>query len=95
MITIVAKNIIKPGKTQEFRRLAEELIQASRKEDGCIRYALYEDIKNSNILTFLEIWENEDAISKHNASSHFTSIVPKLVENCESSSSVNLYREIS
>lgn len=94
MITIVAKNIIKPGKNKEFIRLAEELVQASRIESGCIKYALYEDTQNPSILTFLEIWESDDAIKKHNASNHFTEIVPKLIECCDSSSSVNLYREI-
>ena len=77
MITIVAKNLIKQGKVEEFKILAEKLINESRKESGNIAYNLYEDANNSNILTFIEEWESEEAIKLHNNSKHFTSIVPK------------------
>jgi quinol monooxygenase YgiN len=53
MITIVAKKLIKQGKLEEFKALAENLIKESRNEEGCIAYNLYEDINNSYILTFI------------------------------------------
>ncbi|MFT5873262.1 MAG: quinol monooxygenase YgiN [Clostridium sp.] len=92
MITIVAKNSIKHGKVQEFKMLAEKLISESRKEKGNISYNLYEDSKNCNILTFIEEWENEEAINIHNNSEHFTSIVPKFAEFKEGQSEINLYK---
>ncbi|MGH4121945.1 MAG: putative quinol monooxygenase [Clostridium sp.] len=94
MITIVAKNSIKQGKTEEFKLLAEKLINESRKESGCISYNLYEDSNNCNILTFIEQWENSEAIKLHNNSEHFTSIVPKFAELKESQSEINLYKVI-
>ena len=94
MITIVAKNLIKKGKTEEFKILAERLINESRKEGGNISYNLYEDFKNSNILTFIEEWESEEAIKLHNNSKHFTSIVPKFSDLKESQSEINLYKMI-
>jgi len=94
MITIVAKNSIKQGKADEFKVLAEKLINESRKESGNISYNLYEDVKNCNILTFIEEWESEDAINIHFNSKHFTSIVPKFAELGESQSEVNLYKKV-
>jgi quinol monooxygenase YgiN len=94
VITIVAKNLIKQGKAEEFKVLAERLINESRKERGCISYNLYEDSNNCNILTFIEEWENEEVINLHNNSEHFTSIVPKFAELKESQSEVNLYKVI-
>jgi len=94
MITIVAKNLIKQGKKEDFKVLAETLINESRKERGNISYNLYEDPNNSNILTFIEGWENEEAIKLHNNSKHFTSVVPKLGDLQESKSEVNLYKII-
>jgi quinol monooxygenase YgiN len=94
MITIVAKNLIKQGKVQEFKILAEKLINESRKESGNIAYNLYEDSNNSNILTFIEEWESEEAIKLHNNSKHFTSIVPKFSDLKEKQSEVNLYKMI-
>jgi len=94
MITIVAKNSIKSGKAEEFKALAERLISKSRKESGCISYNLYEDANNCNILTFIEVWENSEAINLHNSSEHFTSIVPKFGDLKDGQSEINLYKVI-
>ena len=34
-------------------------------------------------MVFVEEWKSNEAIEKHNASGHFTRIVPLLVEMCE------------
>ena len=94
MITIVAKSIIKQGEKDNFKVLAEKLIRESRKEKGCISYNLYEDIKNSNTLTFIEEWVNEEAIKLHNKSKHFNFIVPQLSELREGKPEINLYKLI-
>jgi quinol monooxygenase YgiN len=94
LITIVAKSMIKTGKKEEYLDLVEELILKSREEKGCISYSLYEDLKNPNVLTFIEEWEDEDSISSHNATMHYTTIVPKLRELREGNWEVSLYRMI-
>ena len=94
MITIVAKKLIKQGKVEEFKALAEKLINESRNEVGCIAYNLYEDINNSYILSFIEEWKSEEDIKLHNITEHFTSIVPKLAELQEGKTEVNMYRII-
>ncbi|MBP2033449.1 quinol monooxygenase YgiN [Clostridium algifaecis] len=94
MITIVAKSLLKKGKTEEFKILAEELMKESRNEKGCISYNLYEDINKCNTLTFIEEWQNEEAINLHNNSKHFTNIVPKLVDLQEGETEVNLYKMV-
>ncbi|MCR2044058.1 putative quinol monooxygenase [Anaerosalibacter massiliensis] len=94
MIKIVARSVIKPGKKEEFLSLAEELIAESRKEKGCMSYDLYEDINNPNCLAFIEEWKDEEAIKIHNASPHFTTVVPKLGELREKSPEINLYKII-
>ena len=94
MIKIVARSVIKPGKKEEFLSLVEELIAESRKEEGCISYDLHEDINSPNCLAFIEEWKDEEAIKIHNASPHFTTIVPKLEELREKNSEVNLYKII-
>lgn len=93
MIIIVAKSVIKEGKTEEFKALVKELIEESRKELGCISYNLNEDINNKNVLTFIEEWKDKESIELHNNSTHFTTIVPKLGELREQSE-VNLYVRI-
>jgi len=94
MIIIVAKNIIKEGMSDEFKRLTKELIVESRKEEGCISYVLHEDINNPCILTFIESWTDQKAIDFHNTTKHFTTIVPKLSAIAKEASQVNLYKAL-
>lgn len=93
MITIVAKNYIKEGQKQAFIDTAKELIQKSRQEEGCISYALYEDL-NQNVLTFIEEWKDQAAIDFHNQTEHFTTIVPKLAAFQEQPGEVNFYKTV-
>lgn len=93
MITIVARSIIKEDKVEEFRKLAEELVRESQKEEGCISYNLFEDIKEPNAFTFIEEWKDKEAIEKHNKSVHFTAIVPKFGD-LRKESTVNLYKKV-
>lgn len=94
MIKIVAVNILKEGKKQEFIKTAQELIKKSREEKGNISYSLFEDIQNQNVLTFIEEWESMDAIAFHNNTEHFKRIVPMLAEFREEPSKVTLYKEV-
>ena len=60
-----------------------ELIEESRKEEGCVSYHLQQNTERENYLVFVEEWKSNEAIEKHNSSEHFTRIVPLLVEMCE------------
>ena len=92
MITIVAKSIIKQGKKEDYKILAEKLVRESRREKGCISYSLYVDINHSNTYTFIEEWVDEAAVKLHNESKHFTDIIPKMSEFREGKSEINLYK---
>lgn len=94
MITIVAKITIKKECIDEFIELANKLVEESRKEIGCEEYQLYQDINNSQVLTFIEKWADEKAIEIHNQSKHFTAIVPKFSDLEEVPTEINLYKAI-
>ncbi|MDT8718366.1 antibiotic biosynthesis monooxygenase [Clostridium sp. 19966] len=95
MIKVVAKNYVKEEKIEEFLKLAEELIEITRKNDeGCISYELYQDLQNKGILTMLETWENGEALKKHSQSEHFTRIVPMLSQFSEKPGETNMYNKV-
>ena len=94
MIVIVAKNIVKPEKVDEFLELTKPLITESNNEKGCIEYELYRDMENSNVLTFVEKWVDKAAIDAHNSSPHFESIVPTLGPLCVEPAEVTLYEAL-
>jgi len=93
MISVVAKNIVKNNKTEEFKSLAKELIGETLKEEGCIEYSIYEDSEKNNILTFIEKWENMEVLKAHFETPHFKKIVPQFQELTEGRD-INIYKEI-
>ena len=94
MITLIAKSIIKKGKKEEFKKTAKELIAESRKEEGCISYNLYGNLKNKNIMIFLEEWKDEKSIELHKNSDHYKRIIPTLNEFREGPSDIELLKKI-
>ena len=93
MIKIVSKNPVKEENKKEFIETAKELIEKSRKENGCISYSLYESL-DGKYLSFIEEWKDEKAIENHNNSEHFKAIVPKLGELTSGDKDVILYKEV-
>jgi Uncharacterized conserved protein len=78
MVKLVVKNLVEEDKFEEYTKLFKELAEETRKEDGCIKYELYQDEKDSTILTMIEEWESKEVLDKHMNSEHFTRIVPML-----------------
>ena len=94
MIKAVAKQFVKEDKVDEFLELAKKLVEATVKEAGCIKYELFQDAKDSKILTMIEEWENKDVLDKHMNSEHFREIVPILSSFMEKPAEMNLYKKV-
>ncbi|MCC8019493.1 MAG: antibiotic biosynthesis monooxygenase [Rikenellaceae bacterium] len=71
MITVIAKAVLKEGTKEQFKEVTRNLVDGSRKETGNISYDLYEDMDDSSVMCFIEVWRDEAAIEAHNASGHF------------------------
>ncbi len=94
MITVIAKNYVKEGSAEEFKKLAASLIELSQKEEGCIEYNLHQEVSNPNILTFIEQWKDEKAIEFHKNTKHYTETIPLLGALAAQPKEVNLYKVI-
>lgn len=94
MIKVVAKKLVNEGKVEEVIKLYEELVRETRKEEGCIKYELYQDEKDSRILAVIEEWESKDALEKHMNSEHFVRIVPMIGELAEKKKDINIYNKL-
>jgi len=95
MIKIVVKNLIKQDQIDGYIELMTELVRKTRQlDEGCIEYALFQDMKNPQILTIIEEWENQEALDKHMEADHFKEIVPKLDVFCEKPGEINLYKPV-
>ena len=94
MIKIVAKMLVKADKVEAFKATAKELVEKSRAEAGNVFYSLNVSTSNPQLLAFIECWKDQEAIDLHNATEHFTSILPKLGEYCEEGQPVELFTEV-
>lgn len=70
-ITINAILKAKPGKAESLREELIKVVQASRKEEGCISYTLHESTENPETFVFYENWRDEDALNRHIESNHY------------------------
>lgn len=94
MIKVVAKSLAKADRLDTILELSAELVEKTVKEEGCIKYELFQDMKNPNIIIIIEEWESEEALSRHMASEHFKRIVPQLNEMREKASEINVLRKL-
>ena len=75
MITIVARGRVRPESVAALERLALDLVEASRSEEGNVSYDFYADLADPARFTFIEVWQDQAAIDCHNATPHFRDFV--------------------
>lgn len=92
MIAIVARQVIKKECIAKYEALAAELTAASRNDAGCISYQNLTGYTDERIHTFFEVWKDQASIDAHNASEHFTRIVPQLGALMDEPEQVDLYQ---
>ena len=96
MIKIIAKQVVKANKTEQFETLAQELVEASSAEAGNVSYSLNKNLDDPCVYCFIETWADQDAVQQHNDSEHFQRIFPqlgKLVE--EGTTTIDLFSEVT
>ena len=94
MIHILAQFSVKEDKVSEFIELCKELVKESRQEEGCVAYNLEQNREKDNHFVFVEQWKSERDIEIHNASKHFTKIVPMLIELCEKDPTIETFNSL-
>lgn len=94
MIKVIAKNYLKENKTDEALKLFENLIEFTLREEGCIKYELYQNKKIKSTFIILEEWENMDMLNKHMSSKFFKEIILKMKECINKQSSINICEKL-
>jgi quinol monooxygenase YgiN len=94
MIKVIAKHFIEEDKIREFLESASELVETSRKENGCVSYELYQDINDPGVVTLIEEWKNKTALNEHINSGPFKKIVPELTRFSRKKGVINVYKKI-
>jgi quinol monooxygenase YgiN len=102
MVHVVATLKVKEGKMEEFARLFREFAVTVRQEKGCIRFAAAKDLDTGfppqtlekNVVTFLETWQDMDALTAHNASPHVQAHAERSKDLVEAMGTFKILEEI-
>ncbi len=70
----------KPDRADELRELLVSATPAFRQEDGCLAYALHEDMKRPGRFVTYEMWRDQEALAAHMQSPTMQSAEPRLKE---------------
>ena len=70
-------------KKSQFLEEIKDLISVSKKEKGCLEYALYESVNSQQEFVMIENWESQEAIENHNNNN----LLKKFAKNLNSYSS--------
>ncbi|MCA1444389.1 antibiotic biosynthesis monooxygenase [Ensifer sp. IC4062] len=70
MVYVIAYLKAHAGKGDDVVALAAPLIEATRKEPGCISYDLYRKPAEPDTLVFIENWTDRAAVDAHFAEPH-------------------------
>ena len=73
-------------KVEELKALLQFMVNASRQEEGCIKYELYQQAEVPKTFMLIEIWSSDDTLSAHKNSAHFKAFKVKAPELIESKS---------
>ena len=71
MIVLNGTIRIPADKLDQARPLMKAVIEATRKEDGCLFYSFGADVLDSGLIVIAEAWRDEAAQRAHLSSAHF------------------------
>ena len=93
-IRVVARDHFKPECLEEALKLLKEMVELTRKEEGCISYQLSQDVNSPEYYAMQECWASEEALKKHMQSEHFTRLIPQLGGLTSEPGRLEVYKEI-
>ena len=68
---VVARVTVKEGQEAAFTAVASVLVEATRKEAGCLFYTLYQSPMDAKSFIFYEEYKDQAAFEFHSNSDHF------------------------
>jgi len=70
----ITKNVFfvaKDDSINELKYLLETMVEASRTEEGCLLYNIYQTDNDPKTFVVIETWESESALDGHKNSAHY------------------------
>ena len=91
-IRVVAHVVALPGKQEEVKLALIDLVEPTRREEGCLVYELQQNQVDSTDFVFIEEWESETLLNAHLESPHMNEVDAKLDGLLAAPPDIRLYR---
>ena len=60
---------------EELKALLKSTIEASKKEQGCLMYEVFQTKNNPVEFIVIDSWESEEALNKHYETPHYSNFI--------------------
>ena len=90
MITKQVTFIAKEDCIDQMQALLHSMVQASKAEDGCLLYDIYQLKEEPRKFIVIESWRDENALDGHKASAHYNHYKTHYEPYCEDKYSYDL-----
>lgn len=70
MLYVIATFTVKDGSADTIIEKSKAVIEATRREEGCISYELNHAVEDANTFTFVERWESRAHLDAHFKTDH-------------------------
>lgn len=77
-LPMIVKFKVKPDQIKFVKAKLINLLEPSRKDEGCVLYQLHQDIEDPSIFMFYEIWETEALWKAHDQTPHVQAFVKSI-----------------
>ena len=71
MISVTVILEVDPARVEEFLPIVKTQAEASRREPGCLRFEVSQQLDKPNVFALSEMYEDRDAVEAHYGSEHF------------------------
>ncbi|CAF1592794.1 unnamed protein product [Adineta ricciae] len=94
VIHCVIDVFVKPHAEEKVRELLAGILEPTRKEDGCLKYKLFQNMADQCQFTLIGAWENEEAFEDHLQSDHYRKADSSMKDDVSKTTEVKRYKYI-
>lgn len=84
-LVVIAKITAVEGQSEPAKAALLELVEPTKKEEGCIQYDFHQDLNNPHLFYAYEIWESMAHLQAHGKSEHIKAMQAKTKDSIVSS----------
>ncbi|CAF1271512.1 unnamed protein product, partial [Didymodactylos carnosus] len=94
VMPLVVDVYAKPDKIDHVKQVLFDLIEPTRKSEGCMKYRLYENVVDAAHFTIVTQWASEDAYEDHLQSDYVKKATELLKDDFSKPADVKKYKHV-